>query len=248
MLSQTCEYALRAVACLARQPGEFVTASALADATTVPSDYLSKVLQQLASANVVQGRRGVGGGYRLARDPKDINLHDIIDAMGVITRMRACPNAEQRDTPCPLHDTMDRAIQAAEQVFRDTTLADLVAQDAKSAMCIKRWGDSPATPGAPGAPATPGVSASHTAGANGYAPKTSTQVDRPVSSARLGSNGNLRDERFARAATAATPTRSADDEFDAARPGNPDTPVYTANGKLRAKPRIAPGVNARAQR
>ena len=221
MLSQTCEYALRAVACLARQPGEFVTASALADATAVPSDYLSKVLQQLASAGVVQGRRGVGGGYRLARDPRDINLHDIIDAMGMITRMRACPSADSRDNTCPLHDTMDRAIKAAEQVFRDTTLANLVAQDEKSSMCIKRTDTVAST--------------------NNHA--NHAQPARTTVSARAGSSANLREERFARSAS--TPSRPADEDFDSerTRARADEGPVYTASGKLRAKPRLGANSN-----
>lgn len=233
MLSQTCEYALRAVACLARQPGEFVTASSLADATNVPPDYLSKVLQQLASAKVVQGRRGVGGGYRLARDPRDINLHDIIDAMGVISRIRACPTGEKRDGLCPLHETMDRAIRAAEQVFHDTTLADLISRDATSSMCVKHCdGAATATTSSPVARAS----------SNGHAPSAGT-----VSTSRLSSSSNLREERFTRAAVAARP---ADEEFDEAHaPASASQgPVYTASGRLRAKPRTArapgaPGTN-----
>ena len=222
MLSQTCEYALRAVACLARQPGEFVTASALAEATTVPPDYLSKVLQQLASAKVVQGRRGVGGGYRLARDPREINLHDIIDAMGVISRIRACPTGDQRDGLCPLHETMDRAIRAAEQVFRDTTLADLITRDTTTAMCVKHCDGASANGSTPGARAV----------TTGHAPGAGT-----VSTSRLSSSSNLREERFSRAAAGARP---ADEEFDEAHTKptrSSQDPVFTASGRLRAKPR-----------
>ncbi len=145
MLSQTCEYALRAVACLAQRPGEFVTASDLADATSVPSDYLSKVLQQLAGARVVQGRRGVGGGYRLARDPDDISLYDIIDAMGVIQRLRSCPtHGDESKALCPLHSTVDAAIQAAEDVFRAKTLASILSDEQlQGPLCVTRNGDSP---------------------------------------------------------------------------------------------------------
>jgi len=138
MLSQTCEYALRAVACLARRPGEFVTASDLADATSVPADYLSKVLQQLAGAGLVQGRRGVGGGYRLGREPDQISVLDIVDAMGLIQRLRACPtHGDESRGLCPLHKTVDEAIQAAEDVFRAKTLASILEDEARvGRLCV----------------------------------------------------------------------------------------------------------------
>ncbi len=139
MLSQTCEYALRAVTCLAHHPGEFVTASDLADATSVPADYLSKVLQQLAAAKVVQGRRGVGGGYRLAREPENITLLDIVDAMGVFQRMRTCPTHKDESRGlCPLHKTVDLAVEAAESVFRNKSLADMLNESAEgSRLCVE---------------------------------------------------------------------------------------------------------------
>lgn len=198
MLSQTCEYALRAVACLAQRPGEFVTASDLADATSVPSDYLSKVLQQLAGARVVQGRRGVGGGYRLAREPEEISLYDIIDAMGVIQRLRSCPtHGDESKALCPLHATVDAAIHAAENVFRAKTLAS-VLDDEQSAgpLCVARNGAVEASAGH--------ASSNATATTNGVSPaarraegRSPTESTRRYTSAvdsrpQFTANGNLK--------------------------------------------------------
>ncbi len=71
MFSQTTEYALRVMAWLALSPDLLVPTLTLADKTKVPAHYLAKVLQQLASAELVTGRRGVRGGYKLARAAKD---------------------------------------------------------------------------------------------------------------------------------------------------------------------------------
>src|SRR5262249_779585 len=62
VFSQTTEYALRAMACLALAPDELVPTSVLADKTKVPANYLAKVLQQLAGGGLIRGRRGVGRG------------------------------------------------------------------------------------------------------------------------------------------------------------------------------------------
>lgn len=200
MLSQTCEYALRAVACLAQRPGEFVTASDLADATSVPSDYLSKVLQQLAGAKVVQGRRGVGGGYRLARDPEDISLYEIIDAMGVIQRLRSCPtHGDESKALCPLHATVDAAIHAAENVFRAKTLASVLDDENSSGpLCVTRQGAAPATNGhrapAPASPAHNGVVADRQPAPRPRPPVESPRRYSSVMDARpqFTANGNLK--------------------------------------------------------
>ena len=80
MLSQTSEYALRAMVCLASGNGGLTPTPELAKSADVPHNYLAKVLQMLASADLVAGRRGVGGGYRLCRDPEQIKLLDIVNA------------------------------------------------------------------------------------------------------------------------------------------------------------------------
>jgi Rrf2 family nitric oxide-sensitive transcriptional repressor len=130
MFSQTAEYALRAMACLALSPEEMVPTSALAATTQVPSNYLAKVLQQLAAANLVTGRRGVGGGYRLTRHPRDINLLEIINAVGILKRIEECPLGigTHGTRLCALHRTMDRATAAVIDVVRGVTLHDLVSE------------------------------------------------------------------------------------------------------------------------
>src|SRR4051812_36360166 len=91
MFSQTTEYALRAMACLALYPDKLVPISALAELTKVPPNYLAKVLQQLAAAKLIGGRRGVGGGYRLKKPPEQVRLLDVINAVGEVKRIRECP-------------------------------------------------------------------------------------------------------------------------------------------------------------
>ena len=129
MLSQTVEYALRAMVCLAACPEERISAGALADQTCVPPDYLAKVLQLLSKAGLIAGRRGVGGGYQIARDPKKIGVLDVIRAVGSMERIKACPlGIEGHEDPllCPLHHLMDQAIEAMMEVLDRRSLAEIV--------------------------------------------------------------------------------------------------------------------------
>lgn len=131
MLSQTVEYALRAMASLAYRPDELVPTPELAEMTKVPSNYLAKVLQTLASAELIVGRRGVGGGYRLAKPAKDILLLDVINAVNPLQRIRSCPLELENHGPhlCPLHRRIDQAVAGVIEVFGSTTLADIVEAD-----------------------------------------------------------------------------------------------------------------------
>lgn len=129
MLSQTVEYALRAMVCLAAFPDQRVSAGSLADQTSVPPDYLAKVLQLLSKADLIAGRRGVGGGYQIARDPKQIGVLDVIRAVGSMDRITSCPlGIEGHGKPmlCPLHHLVDTAIGAMIEVLEKHSLADIV--------------------------------------------------------------------------------------------------------------------------
>jgi len=134
MLSQTAEYALRAMACLALRPDELVATSVLAEQTKVPNDYLAKVLQHLSSADLIQGRRGVGGGYRLARPATTINLLDVINAIDAIKRIESCPLGLPNHGPmlCPVHRRLDQAAAALIELFNGVTLHDLIADPMSS--------------------------------------------------------------------------------------------------------------------
>lgn len=128
MFSQTTEYALRAMACLALYPDKLVPTSTLAEQTKVPPNYLAKVLQQLAAAKLIGGRRGVGGGYRLKKPPEQVRLMDVINAVGEVKRIKECPLGipGHGSNLCALHRKEDEAAAAVIAVFDGTTLQDLL--------------------------------------------------------------------------------------------------------------------------
>lgn len=130
MLSQTTEYALRAMACLAQSPDTLTPTPELAKKTDVPPNYLAKVLQQLSAADLITGRRGVGGGYRLARSPGDIRFADVINAVSPIRRFDSPPNAEGVDSRSliALYDRLDDAAKRVVDLCDRATLADVVAK------------------------------------------------------------------------------------------------------------------------
>jgi Rrf2 family protein len=128
VISQTAEYALRAVVYLAgRELPE--TTQQIAEVTRVPAGYLSKVLQSLARADLVHSQRGLHGGFTLTRPPKKITVWQVIDAVDPIQRIRNCPLGLKAHgvNLCPMHRRLDDAMASVEKAFKSTTVAELLA-------------------------------------------------------------------------------------------------------------------------
>ncbi|MFW6181285.1 MAG: RrF2 family transcriptional regulator, partial [Spirochaetota bacterium] len=76
------EYAIHGLVYLATvPPGKAVLISEVASAIGVSETYLRKVFQQLSRSGILHSQRGVGGGFWLAREPGEITLKDVVDAI-----------------------------------------------------------------------------------------------------------------------------------------------------------------------
>ena len=129
MISQTAEYALRAIVFLADHLGQPHTAAQIAKATQVPAGYLSKVMQSLSRAQLVHSQRGLNGGFTLNHNPSELTVLDVVSAVDPIRRIHECP----LDLPnhvhalCPLHKRLDDAAAEVERAFGATTIAEVLA-------------------------------------------------------------------------------------------------------------------------
>ncbi len=129
MISQTVEYSLRAMVALAYRHRRAVTVQEIARLSRAPAPFLSKLMQMLAKAQLVQSRRGQGGGFTLAREPHEITIWDIVQAVDPIQRIERCPlDVENHTNLCPLHRRLDQALAGVEEAFRSTSLAQLIAE------------------------------------------------------------------------------------------------------------------------
>jgi len=127
MLSKTAEYALRAVTCMGSQVDRPVSANLLAEQTKVPRRYLTRVLQDLCAAGMVQSRPGPGGGYELTHAISKLTILDVINTVEPIARIKKCPlGLKGHTTLCPLHAELDKAYAATEKAFASVTIQDLV--------------------------------------------------------------------------------------------------------------------------
>jgi Rrf2 family transcriptional regulator, nitric oxide-sensitive transcriptional repressor len=134
MISQTAEYALRAIVYLADHPGEAHTAERIAVGTKVPVGYLAKIMQGLSRAKMVTSQRGLYGGFTLVKLAKDLTVYEVVQAVDPIQRIHTCPLGIEGhgNELCPLHRSLDNAAMAIEMTFKRLTIEALLNQPAGS--------------------------------------------------------------------------------------------------------------------
>lgn len=130
MFSQTVDYALRAVVCLAARAPAPQTSAQIAEVTRVPAAYLSKVLRQLVRGRVVHSQRGMRGGFILTQTAEELSILDVINAVDPIVRIKTCPLglANHGTNLCPLHRQLDSSLAEMEQTFAKIRVSALMAQ------------------------------------------------------------------------------------------------------------------------
>lgn len=135
-LSVRGKYALRALTALGEAYGQnVVRIQAISDQQRIPKRFLEQILFDLKSAGIVESRRGVAGGYRLALSPEKIPLAKVIRHLegalapvGCISERFyekcSCPD-ERR---CPLRSIMKEVRDAIARILEFATVADLVTR------------------------------------------------------------------------------------------------------------------------
>lgn len=126
LLTQTGEYALRAMAAMASAPGDVpLSAQDLSGVTDISPHYLSKVLRRLVLAGLLESRKGRGGGFTLAREPSEIRFMDVLAAVDAYPYDTHCVfgwGACNPDEPCSLHDTWLGMSESIRDWAMNTTL------------------------------------------------------------------------------------------------------------------------------
>jgi Rrf2 family nitric oxide-sensitive transcriptional repressor len=130
MLSQTAEYALRAMVALVARGGDPRTAHELAADSKVPLDYLSKILNVLTREGIVTSQRGRGGGFQPARQAAQLTVLQVVSAVDPIKRIKTCPLGLKAHSEglCPLHRKLDDAARSLEEAFSSTTIHSLLGE------------------------------------------------------------------------------------------------------------------------
>ena len=135
-ISGTSQYAIRAVVYVATNATDApVRVAPMAAALKVPRNYLSKTLYMLARAGVLRSTRGPRGGFELAVPASKLTLARVTEPFDD-AGTRHCLLGRARcgdDNPCAAHAHWSAVSESLQTFFRQTTVADLLPDDASPA-------------------------------------------------------------------------------------------------------------------
>lgn len=131
--SKMAQTALSAISILAEgyvkgEKAKFSSAD-IAEKRGLPKPVIAKVLTILSQGGLVRGSPGPGGGYSLARPPKEISLFEIISLFDRVDRNVSCPFGPEYcgvGPQCPLHDQLLHLREEMTQFLSSTTLAAFI--------------------------------------------------------------------------------------------------------------------------
>ncbi|MET0238712.1 MAG: Rrf2 family transcriptional regulator [Sphingobium sp.] len=137
-MTVSVEYGIHCLLWLVGNDGAPMSSRDLADLQGISPSFLAKIFPKLEKAGIVAASEGVRGGYRLAREPKDISFLDIVDAIEGRKPLFDCQEVRGRcavfgdaaprwatSGVCGVHAAMLKAEKAMRDSLAATSLADV---------------------------------------------------------------------------------------------------------------------------
>ena len=136
-LSKRGEYGLRAMIILAdvhkNSPAGMIQIKEISAREEIPAKFLEQILLALKNTGLVHSKMGVGGGYYLARAPKEITLGQIVRTLdGPLAPIKCVSQMAYEPCGCPDEETcglrmvMGDVRNAIANILDNTTLADVI--------------------------------------------------------------------------------------------------------------------------
>ncbi len=131
-ITRQADYAVRAVLHLARNGNsERAATSMIAKEQNIPPSFLAKIISQLSIAGLLHTSRGARGGVTLAREPKDITLLEVVEAIDGPIQLNECVSNDGICTfeeNCPIRPVWCDAQDELVKRLKGTSFADMLAR------------------------------------------------------------------------------------------------------------------------
>lgn len=128
MLSQTAIYAIRALGYIAaHQQNQPILSREISEEMNIPHNYLSKIMNRLVQAGMLEAIRGTNGGFKLLRDPKAVSLREVAEKFMIVDDFKKCflgyPTC---DGSCSVHDRWAPLINDYLTILNDTNISEIL--------------------------------------------------------------------------------------------------------------------------
>jgi Rrf2 family protein len=131
-ITRQADYAVRAVLHLSRLgSAQRASTSSVAEEQHIPPSFLAKIISQLSIAGLLHTSRGARGGVTLAREPKDISLLEVVEAIDgpiVLNECAGDTSACTFDHDCPLRPVWCEAQEDLVKRLKGTNFQQLMSQ------------------------------------------------------------------------------------------------------------------------
>lgn len=125
-LSKLADYGSQIMAYMARE-NTVHSANELAAVTGIAVPTVSKILKMLARGNLLISVRGAKGGYALSRNPGEISVAEIIDAMdGPISITECSTSSCQQESICSTRHNWQGINRLIREALEKVTLAEMI--------------------------------------------------------------------------------------------------------------------------
>ena len=131
------DYAVRIVYELASSGGR-IDASALAEASGVTVRFSLKILRKLVAAGLILSYKGAAGGYELAKQPREISLCDIVEAIEGPRHIARCVKGDyqctrEKEGTCTFQCVFEKLSQDLRQQLTGYTMDQFISEKEKGA-------------------------------------------------------------------------------------------------------------------
>ena len=139
-VSRTLDYAVRSLIYMGNHEVPRMSMKEISEAQHIPQNYLAKIMRRMVERGLIRSMVGPEGGYFLRRDPKDINLREIYEAVEGELRVIDCMD---QDEVCALYENCtqlpvwDKLQVSMIKLLEKTSLEDLLTESGKNTELLK---------------------------------------------------------------------------------------------------------------
>jgi len=134
-LSNTSQYAIRILAYITdKKESQLINATELSDVLSIPYKFLTKIMTELAKADLIVSIRGRDGGYKLKRRASDIIINDILDLFNDSIKDEQCVLGIgfcDGINKCSMHDQWMEPKLLMQKMFQESSLQDIAGKGCK---------------------------------------------------------------------------------------------------------------------
>ncbi len=131
-VTRECDYGIRSVLYLARQPFKKVSyVNEISEEYKIPRSFLAKILQKLVKAKIARSYRGVKGGFSLIKQAREISVLDVLEAIDGKMAINVCITDKKKcnfSKNCPTHSLWVTVQSKMVDVLKKTNFEELARQ------------------------------------------------------------------------------------------------------------------------